>query len=88
MISVILCLVSTLHYHLVLIVIRKVANIFKAYCVMELLMGFLDVVFLPHTELFFATFLKYCGRGESLKTATYLMTVVVGKEGHTHIKNF
>ena len=43
-------------------------------------MGFQDVVFLPFRASFFTTFLKNCGRGESLETSTCLKTVVGGKQ--------
>ena len=49
-------------------------------------MGFQDVVFLPLCASFYTTFLKNCGRCESLVTTTCLKTVVVGKQGHAPCK--
>ena len=43
----------------------------------EMLKGFLDVAVLPLRPS-----LKTCGKGESLRTATCLNTVVGGKQGH------
>ena len=51
-------------------------------------MGFQDVAFLPSQASFHTTFLKNCGRSESLMTATYLKTMVVGRHGHTPCKIF
>ena len=48
----------------------------------ELLIGFHDVVFLPSRASFSSTFLKNCGRGESLSTTTCIKAVVGGKQGH------
>ena len=45
-------------------------------------MSFQDVAFLPPLEL------DRGGRGESLRTATYLKTVVGGKQGHAPCKVF
>ena len=39
-------------------------------------MVFQDVAFLPSRASFYTTFLKYCGRGESLGTTTCLKAVV------------
>ena len=41
-------------------------------------MGFQDVAFLPSPASFSTTFLINCGRGESLRTATCIVTVVGG----------
>ena len=41
--------------------------------------GFQDIVFLPSRASVFTTFLKNCGRGESLKTSTCPKTVFWGK---------
>ena len=49
-------------------------------------MGFQDVVLLPSRASFSTTFLKNCGRGESLGTTTCLITVVGGKQGHARCK--
>ena len=46
-------------------------------------MGFLDVAFVPSRASFSATFLKHCGRGESLGTTTCLQTVFVGRQGYS-----
>ena len=43
-------------------------------------MGFQDVAFLPSIASFSTTFLKNCGRGESLRATTCPTTVVVGKQ--------
>ena len=45
-------------------------------------MGFHDVVLLPSRASFSTTFLKNCGRGESLVTTTCHKTVVGGRQGH------
>ena len=45
------------------------------YAVRELQIGFQDVVFLP-SRASFSTFLKNCGRCESLRTTTRLKSVV------------
>ena len=45
-------------------------------------MGYQDVAFLPSRASFSTTFLKNCGRGESLGTTTFLKTVVGGRQGH------
>ena len=45
-------------------------------------MAFQDVAFLSSLTSVAATFLKYCGRGERLRSTTCLRTVVVGKHGH------
>ena len=50
--------------------------------------GFRDVAFLPSIASFYTTFLKHCGRGESLGTITCLKTVVGGKQGHVPCKIF
>ena len=49
-------------------------------------MGFQDVAFMPSQASFSTTFLKKCGRGESLGTTTCLKTVVGGKQGHAPCK--
>ena len=51
-------------------------------------MGFQDVAFLPSRDSVYTTFHKNCGRGESLGTATYLSSVVGGKQGHAPCKIF
>ena len=45
------------------------------YCGRELLMTFLDVLFLPCRASFSTTFLNNCGRGEGLGTTTCLETM-------------
>ena len=45
-------------------------------------MDFQDVAFLPSRTRFSTTFLKNCGRDESLGTTTCLKNVVGGKQGH------
>ena len=52
----------------------------------ELLMAVQDVASLPSEASFSATFLKHCGRGESLGTTTCLRTVVGGKHRHASCK--
>ena len=49
-------------------------------------MGFQDVVFLPSRVSFFSTFLKNCGRAETLQIATYIKTVVWDKHGNAPCK--
>ena len=49
-------------------------------------MGVQDVAFLLSRASFVTTFLKDCGRGESLATTTCLNTVVGGKQGHALCK--
>ena len=53
-------------------------------------MGVHDVKFLPffpsRSSLSTSTFLKNCGRGESLRTTTCDKTVVGGKQGHAPCK--
>ena len=44
-------------------------------------MGILDLAFLPSLASFSTTFLKYCGRGESLGTTTCLKTAVGVSKG-------
>ena len=51
-------------------------------------MGFQDVVFLPSRACFSTTFLKNCGRGDSLRTTTCLRNVDVGKQVLAHCKIF
>ena len=55
-------------------------------CVRELQMGFHDVEFLSSRACFCPTFLKKCGRGESLWTATCIKTIVGVSKGMLHIK--
>ena len=43
-------------------------------------MGVQDVAFLPFPSWFSTT--KNCGRGDGLRTTTYLTTVVRDKQGH------
>ena len=50
-------------------------------------MGFQDVVYLSSQASFCTTFLKICGRGECLATATCLETVVWGSQGHAPCKD-
>ena len=45
-------------------------------------MVFLDVAFLPSRAISFTTFLKNCGRGESLGTTTCPKTVARGNQRH------
>ena len=45
-----------------------------------------DVAFLPSRASFPTTFLKNCGRDESLVNTTCLKTVVVGNLGHAPCK--
>ena len=49
-------------------------------------MGFHDIVFLPTRASFSTTFLKYCSRGESLRTTTCPKTVIWGKQWHARSK--
>ena len=49
-------------------------------------MDFQDVEFLPSRARFSTTFLKNCGRGESLRTTTCPKTVVGGKQSHAPCK--
>ena len=50
------------------------------------MMSFQDVAFVPFRASFFTTYLKVCGRGESLGTTTCLGTVVWGTQGHAPCK--
>ena len=45
-------------------------------------MDFLDLAFLPSRASFHTTFLRNCGRGDCLRTATCLSTLFGGKQGH------
>ena len=45
-------------------------------------MGFLEIAFMPSRASFSTTFLKNCGRCESLWTTTCLKTAVGVKQGH------
>ena len=54
----------------------------------DLVASLKDVAFPPSRLSFPATFLKNCGRGESLRTTTCLKTVVGGKQGHATCKIF
>ena len=49
-------------------------------------MGFQHVEFMPFGESFFTTFLKTCGRGESLGTTTCPKTVVWVSKGMLPVK--
>ena len=49
-------------------------------------MLFQHVAFLPSPASFSSTFLKNCGRGESLGITTCLNNVVGGKQGHALCK--
>ena len=51
-------------------------------------MGFQDVVFLSSRASFSTTFLKNCGRGESLGTTTYLKAFVGLSKGILPVKYF
>ena len=48
--------------------------------------GFQDSAFLSSTSSISTTFLKNCGRGESLSTTTCRKTVAGGKKGHVPCK--
>ena len=52
----------------------------------DLLRGFQDVEYLPSRASFFTTFLKNCGRGESLRTTTCLKAVVGVSKGMLPVK--
>ena len=47
-----------------------------------------DVAFLPSRDSFSTTFVKNCGRGESLRTTTCLKTVVRVSKGMLPVKYF
>ena len=51
-------------------------------------MGFQDIAFLPTRASFSTTFLKNCGRGESLGTTTCPKTVVGVSKGMLPVKYF
>ena len=55
---------------------------FNSFGIKELLMRLQEVVFQPFRVSFSTTFLKQCGRGESLGTTTCLRYVVGGKQGY------
>ena len=52
----------------------------------SLLKGFQDVAFLSSWVSFPAIFLTNSGKGEGLRTTTYLKTVVGGRQGHAPCK--
>ena len=54
--------------------------------VVELLIGFPDVALLPSRDSFSTTFLRNCGRGESLMITTCPKTAVGGKQGDATCK--
>ena len=56
------------------------------YWVVELLMGFKDVAFLPSRGSFSTTFFPKCGDGESLFTTTSLKVVVGVSKNMLHVK--
>ena len=58
------------------------------YWVGELIIGSHDVAFLPSRASFSTTFLKNCGRGESLRTTTCLEAVVGVSTGMLPVKYF
>ena len=51
-------------------------------------MGFQGVAFMPFQARFYTTFSKICGRGESHKSNSCLMTVVGGEQRHASVKYF
>ena len=65
-------------------VLQSMAHLF--FLVGDLFWDFHDVAFLPSRASFSTTFLKNCGRGESLRNTTYLITVFRGKQGHSPCK--
>ena len=54
--------------------------------VLELLVCFHDVAFLPSRASFSTAFLSTISRGKSLKTITCLKTVLGGNQGHAPCK--
>ena len=52
----------------------------------EFQMSFEHVVVLPSRATFYITLLKNCGGGDSLSTATCLIAVLGGQQGHTPCK--
>ena len=44
------------------------------------------VIRISATQHIYTTFLEKCGKGESLRSATCLRTVVGGKQGHASCK--
>ena len=62
---------------IVIIIVLKYV-IYICIYIREPIIGFQDVVFLSSRASYSTTFLKNCGRGESLGTTTCLKTVVTG----------
>ena len=62
--------------------------IFLLSCLSGSVMGFQDVAFLPCWTSFCTTYLKNCGSGEGLGTATCLETVGGGRQGYAPFKIF
>ena len=76
--------ITFIHIEIKILIASHPYHIIFIHLVWELQMDFQDVAFLP----FYTTFLKHCGRGEVLGTATCLNTVVGVSNGMLTVKYF
>ena len=77
---------SIIYIHIYICIYIYIYTHIYMYIFGELQIGFQDVASLPFQADLYVTLLNNCGRGEGLRTATWLMTVVGGKQGHAPCK--